>query len=350
MNADSGILTSLLNNAAAAPQDGACGPDLEYHPSFLAFMDSARVRPEQQLGDSVIGAREPDWRAVLRNGIALAAESRDLRIAAVLVQAATELHGLPGLADGLELMRVWLADHWDDLHPMLRYDGEFDPLMRMNALAALADPEGTLGAIRRAILLDGRAGRLTLGDADGILKGRSPAETAPVSTPPQLEQMLADECARNAERLAALARAHDALTSIDTLWRARLPADYWPELGALKDMLARLETLAARVQAPPLEPARPEAEQTSTPSPPAGVQTTATARLPDQLFNRQDAYQALAIARQYFERHEPSHPAPLLIRRIERLAGLGFAEILAELTPDALSQLRSIAGTADQPG
>lgn len=349
MNAESDTLTSLLDNAGTPPSDGACGPDLEYHPSFLAFMDAARSRPAQQLGDSVIGAREPEWRAVLRQGLALASESRDLRIAAVLVQAATELHGLPGLADGLALMRVWLADHWDGLHPTLLNDGEFDPLMRMNALAALADPEGTMGAIRRAILLDGRAGRLTLGDAEGILKGRSPADTAPVSTPPQLEQMLFEEYARNADRLAALARAHDALTAIDALWRERLPADYWPELGALQDMLARLDALAARVQALP-EPARPETEQTSSASLPGCVQTTVTARLPDQLFNRQDAYQALAIARQYFERHEPSHPAPLLIRRIERLSGLGFAEILAELTPDALSQLRSIAGTADQPG
>jgi len=60
--------------------------------------------------------------------------------------------------------------------------------------------------------------------------------------------------------------------------------------------------------------------------------------------NRRDAFRALALARQYFEHNEPSHPAPLLIQRIEKLEGLSFAEIISELTPDGLGQLRQIAG------
>lgn len=339
------FFADLFKHADALLAEAPCGPDLEYHPSFLELIARARTKPEQQLGDSVIGAREPEWRAVFDQAMTLARSSRDLRIASVLVQAATELHGLPGFASGLALVRTWLEQHWNELHPRLSLDGDYDPLMRMNALAALADPNGTLKSLRHAVFLEGRFGIINVGEAEAILKGRQAVDGAIVTSSAQLERLLVEEHFPNASQLAVLAQAESTLAAIESLWRGRLEPDYWPELDMLRELLTRLNAFSLRHTQPlAASPAASAAE----PSGPDLAPLPATkSGLPAELSNRREAFQALASARRYFERHEPSHPAPLLIQRIEKLEGLGFIDILAELSPDTLTQLRHITGTAD---
>lgn len=350
------FFADLTEHTDALLADAPCGPDLEYHPSFLDLVASARSKPEQQLGDSVIGAREPDWRAVFDQALSLARGSRDLRIAAILVQAATELHGLTGFASGLALIRAWLEQHWNDLHPRLSLDGDYDPLMRMNALSALADPNGTLKALRHTLFLEGRFGKLSLGEAEAILKGRQAPEGSIVSSSAQLERLLADEHVRNASRLAALAQAEGTLAAIESLWRERLTPDYWPELAMLRELLTRLNAFSVQhnhgvAASPGTSSADTSSPDTSpaalTSGPDLAQSPTAPSGLSGEVSNRREAFQALASARRYFERHEPSHPAPLLIKRIERLEGLDFMDILAELSPDAIAQIRHITGTTD---
>lgn len=345
------FFADLTEHTDALLAEAPCGPDLEYHPSFLDLVANARSKPEQQLGDSVIGAREPDWRAVFDQALNLARGSRDLRIAAILVQAATELYGLTGFANGLVLVRAWLERHWNDIHPRLSLDGDYDPLMRMNALSALADPNGTLKSLRHALFLEGRFGKLSLGEAEAILKGRQASEGAIVSSSAQLERLLGDEHLRNASRLAALAQAEGTFAAIESLWRERLTPDYWPELAMLRELLTRLHAFS--VQHTQVVAASPG---TSSPGISPGAQTSgseltqspaAPSGLSGEVSNRREAFLALASARRYFERHEPSHPAPLLIKRIERLEGLDFMDILADLSPDALAQIRHITGTTD---
>jgi len=337
----------MAESAESAPlTDGACGPDLEYAPAFLDFMASAQGRQEQQLGDSVIPAQDPDWRAVLKSGMALACETRDLRIAAILTHAAAEIHGLRGLADGLALVRDWLSTYWETLHPALEVDGERDPLMRSNALSYLYAPHACLKAVRQARLVESRAGDLLVGDAESILKSRPVPDTTLVNSPEQLTRLIADEYERNRETFAALRQAAAYQQDIAVLWKAKLDAEYWPEFDVLGELLERLALL---VDAPATHSSADDADaalaQPSRSAPDgnaaSGVPSTA---LPDAIHNRRDAFRTLALARQYFEHHEPSHPAPLLIQRIEKLENLSFAQIISELAPDALTQLKQIAG------
>jgi len=334
----------MAESAESAPlAGGACGPDLEYAPAFLDFMASAQGRQEQQLGDSVIPAQDPDWRAVLKSGMALARETRDLRIAAILTHAATEIHGLRGLADGLALIRDWLCAYWETLHPVLEIDGERDPLMRSNALSYLYAPNACLKAVRQARLVESRAGDLSVGDAESILKSRPVPEAALVNSPEQLTRLVADEYERNQDTFAALRQAATWQQDIAAIWKSKLDAEYWPEFDALGELLERLALL---VDGPASHPPVDNAAAVPTQHPPSTpVPDTSTApTLPDAIHNRRDAFRTLALARQYFERHEPSHPAPLLIQRIEKLEALNFAQIISELAPDALTQLKQVAG------
>ena len=47
-------------------------------------------------------------------------------------------------------------------------------------------------------------------------------------------------------------------------------------------------------------------------------------------------------------KHEPSNPAPLFIRRAQRLIKKSFLEIVRDLMPDSLSQLEKLAGDVEK--
>jgi len=47
---------------------------------------------------------------------------------------------------------------------------------------------------------------------------------------------------------------------------------------------------------------------------------------------------------EWIERNEPSHPAPLLIKRAQRLMTKNFFEIIRDLAPDGLDSVEKIAG------
>ena len=46
----------------------------------------------------------------------------------------------------------------------------------------------------------------------------------------------------------------------------------------------------------------------------------------------------------YYARSEPSSPVPLLLKRAARLAEMDFMQIIQDLSPDAVVQIRSITG------
>jgi type VI secretion system protein ImpA len=50
----------------------------------------------------------------------------------------------------------------------------------------------------------------------------------------------------------------------------------------------------------------------------------------------------------YYARHEPSSPLPLLLQRCKRLATMSFIEIVREMVPDGLSQVEIIAGKREE--
>ena len=65
-----------------------------------------------------------------------------------------------------------------------------------------------------------------------------------------------------------------------------------------------------------------------------------------ELRTREDALRLLDRICDFIERSEPSSPAPLLIRRAQRLMTMNFVEILEDIAPDGLTQARNITGMA----
>lgn len=60
------------------------------------------------------------------------------------------------------------------------------------------------------------------------------------------------------------------------------------------------------------------------------------------LNSRNDVKQMLTQMIAYFQAHEPSHPAPIFLNRVQRMLGANFEELLDELYPDAQQLIAKI--------
>jgi type VI secretion system protein ImpA len=67
---------------------------------------------------------------------------------------------------------------------------------------------------------------------------------------------------------------------------------------------------------------------------------------PGVLRTRDDAIQALEKVCEWLEAHEPSNPAPLFIRRAQRLMSKNFVDIIRDLVPDSIDQVGKLAGVS----
>lgn len=72
--------------------------------------------------------------------------------------------------------------------------------------------------------------------------------------------------------------------------------------------------------------------------------TTANARHDGKIRTRQEAILMLDRVIDYFKTYEPSHPAPIFIKRSQKMVGMEFENIVEELMPDAMSSLKQFIG------
>ena len=66
--------------------------------------------------------------------------------------------------------------------------------------------------------------------------------------------------------------------------------------------------------------------------------------LEGEIRSREDVLGLLLKICQFYERAEPSSPVPLVLKRAARLAEMDFMQIMQDLSPDAISQIRIITG------
>jgi type VI secretion system protein ImpA len=314
-----------------------CGSDLAYDPAFVALEAAALGRPEQQFGDRLIPAQEPDWPGVHAQALALAQRTRDLRVAVLLVRAGARTDGLAAYTQGLALIAGLLERYWPQVHPMLDADDGLDPTMRLNALGPLVDVAGGLADLRSARVGNGRASirvrqlELASGKAEAFA-GETPLPRDGVL------QALQEAQAQSPGSLAALRRLPAEVARIEAALAEKVGSAAAPDLRPLR-VLA--QNLSGAMQ---LNGAAGGASMPGATPNPAPASLT---RLSDDasINSRDDAIRALERVCEWVEHNEPANPAPLLIRRAQRLMNKNFLEIIRDLVPDGLDQVAKIAGT-----
>lgn len=317
-----------------------CGPDLEYDPDFVELDTLAAGKPEQQFGETIIAAEAPDWQAVLALSTSLLERSRDLRVAIHYLRALSNLRGLPGFTAGLELFYVLLTQYWEDVHPQLTIDGELDPLARCFAVSALCGAETVLKDLRGCELLRVGGAVLTVRDLERIIQSGSSERGV---SREQANMMLGD--LRDAESYPSiyLDKIKKMLSDIDSHCQAHLDSLEKPNLAGIVQLVNTLANFCLRQRGG--VPALQTVEERAV-SAEQGVAAAPPAAVPGQINSSQDAERALRLICEYFERHEPTNPAPLLLRRALRLMSMSFADIIRDMAPDALRQVEVIAGAS----
>lgn len=335
------IREEWLQPAANGP---ACGPNLEYDQDYLALEEASRGRPETQYGDTVTPAKEPDWDDVVKRALALLDRSRDLRITHLLTRGLVRTQGLSGLRDGLRLAQGLLENFWEPLHPQLEFEGEADPVLRLNALAVLADSEGLVRDVRQAPFLRSPLGTFTIRDVEKIFDAGAGASEQPV-TPAQLRLAVRDAIVADTAAFAEVGESVGALDRIGAIVTEHLDPSQAPDLGPLRKTLAIGSKLIDEVRAELAGQAGAAGEAGAAGAAEGGGEARATVGV-GEIRSREDAHRALERVCEFLARNEPTNPAPLLIRRAQRVMTMPFLEIIRELAPEAAGQVENITGSS----
>jgi type VI secretion system protein ImpA len=335
-------LAALL---APVGTDDPCGPDLEYDRDFGALERLAQSKPEQQMGERVIAAEDPDWKNLAPQALALLTRTKDLRIACHLAKALLRLDGLRGFSDGVRLIRGLLEQYWPTVYPRLDADDNDDPTMRVNALSDLAEGP-TVAALQRTPLVTGPLGRFSLRDF-ALAKGELPPP--PDQTAPDIARIEAAFEAANLTdleaTLAAVERTREDLGAIDSLLTDKAGSAHTTSLTRLTGLLDQAVTEVGlrleRRRPDDTEPSGTNGESTGG----ASGEPSSGRGMPGQIRSRDDVVKALDQVCAYYDRNEPSSPVPLLMRRARRLVKMSFVDIIKDMAPDAVSQVTLIGGS-----
>lgn len=321
-----------------------CGENLEYDADFQAMEQAMQGKAEQQFGDTIIPAEPADWTTVEKLAAGLLSRTKDLRVMLALTQAWTKRRGLSGYADGLLLVQQALSLYWQPIYPLLEEYGETDPFYRINALAGLSDKSALTSALRNAVLLRSNGDELLLRDAQALLDG-SKTECADY---PGGRSRLIDELARGGQPgIDAILAIHQRLQTIREILSDCLGESGVPEMEQLQKTIGIVAgacqiTDISSFHASREESAVSEHQAIYDVPPPTAVDWRSA-----QISSRAEAQQMLEKVKQYFAQHEPSHPAPLMIERVQRLIELDFMDIIRDLAPDGVHQLENIFGRRD---
>ncbi|WP_322064149.1 type VI secretion system protein TssA [Burkholderia ubonensis] len=326
-----------------------CGQDLEYDHDFVVLFASAAPRQDVQYG-AFVGSPDPaNWSEIERDCRRLMMRTKDIRVAVLYTRCRTRLGGAAGLSEATGLLAAWLQAFPENVHPHpgLDNDREAAAEMRMNALQALADPEGLLADVREIVLAKSTLARLQLRDVERALAHRRPADAL---APDSVAQQLQDLRMRQPAVMQCFNDAIASLAAIDA-WCASHLAAYRPDLSPLTLLLSRLDAPASATSiesveestAPaPVADESPESDVAALPEPASSAPVLAGERAPSQPqsapADREAALALIRAARTWFETHEPSSPIPVLLRRAEQFAGKRYAEIVRAIPAELLVQ------------
>ena len=352
-------LESFLADVSAESPSGA---NLEYDQRFCEMSRLAEGTREQQYGNTIIAASPPDWRAIGQTAVDLAEETRDLRIAVMLIESKTHVEGLSGLAEGLELLRHWVCELWETVHPMLDEADGSDPFVRINSLGRLCESARLPSMIGRMPLVEAPPHVVVTLDDIRWSQGdmHLPAKTDRPTTMEVEAAFLSLPLGDLRQRYESSMKAEAALASTIEFLDERAGKGIWDATAVTRQLCHCTETLKEqlrqRLSASDMGVADVSLEVSGDDpkhSPAVswdkdGVDQSITSISRIRVDTRDEAAQVIEAATRYFERHEPSSPVPLLLRRAKRLINQDFVEILRDLAPDALVQAKNLGGPDDE--
>lgn len=265
----------------------------------------------------------------------LASRGKDLRLMPHLCAALIFLEGLEGYASVVNLTRDLIQRYPDHLYPLPDQDSPEDDWARANTVADLLSGRDVLALIGPALVIEVRqSGRLTLAElVGGVLDSVPATEIPPTALGAMLTELGPDGAAAQLARLEFIGNR-----------LADLIACFEPKVLPVSRLSATFLRAAARIreclvpETSPLEVFRPTVSNETA----IAASTGGSGR--SEMRSREDARRVIQDVIRFMEKIEPSHPAPLLLKRADRLMGMSFFDIIKDMAPNAVSDIERIAG------
>jgi type VI secretion system ImpA family protein len=308
--------------------------------------------------------KKADWPRVVETCLnALETKSKDIQIAAWLMEAWIHLYGFAGVREGLHLIAELCDTYWDGVHPDI-VDGDpdyrFAPIQWIDEKLSIAVK---LIPITAPDLDDLPACTLTDWEIACRAEGRQGRDRGQPVPRPKFQQSAAATPVLLLSRLDTdISGSLDALNELVSVFDSRCGRDA-PRLPRMRDVLASARHLVSTL----LEGRIGLLPQAAAPPAPADTEAAVRelaealainreAALPvvngsngagatvSSIATRAEAYQRLAEVADFLERIEPHSPVPHLIRKAIRWGSLSLEDLLAELVRDS-GQLAEIYRT-----
>jgi type VI secretion system protein ImpA len=329
---------------APIPGSNPCGENLRYAGIYDKIKEARREEDDAPQGEWAHERKKADFVQVVKLATdALTNKSKDLQIAAWLVEAWIDREGFPGLLEGLKLLKGLIETYWENLYPELE-DGEAElraaPVewigsrleMRLKKVAVTKNKlnffdykeSRAIGYEADATTDDKREAR-----EQAIANHKNTAEvfdTAVDSTPKEfyvnLVQSL-DDCGAAIEALQQVSEGKFG--------------EYRPSFTGLQDSLAQIRQVSnsflqkKKIQEPDEEPGADEAStEAAAEEAPAEVMTVGgggaaaarkrapTAHGSAQPTSREEAINNVVLAARYLRGESAYDPIPYLLLRAVR--------------------------------
>ncbi|MEV9637458.1 type VI secretion system ImpA family N-terminal domain-containing protein [Burkholderia pseudomallei] len=276
--------------------------------------DSVGYAPQRK-GESAF-----QWASIETGCLALLKKAKDVRVGIWHLRACIARRGLSGLADGVRSLADLMSAPVEELHPRALPDESPGETLLIH-LGWLAGPQflHQLGSSRFEDR-DATLNDLIGGRAAAIVEDRDYRLRANT-----LVHDIQDSLSRIRESIAAAEQELNVSHALDLLSVAASRLTQAQAGGA--------DSASVESDAPVDAPAGASAPGAQQPmAGPGGV-----------LRSRQEVGAALDRIVEYFRVHEPSHPAPIFLSRIQRMLGAGFEEVMAELYPEAASLVAQLS-------
>jgi type VI secretion system protein ImpA len=330
-------------------EEAPCGEDLSYDASLQDLETMTRGKEETQFS----AAEPPNWKKLQDRCLELFGRSKDLRIAMTLALTSLELDGLLGFRESLLLVKGLIERYWPTFHPQLDPADDYDPLQRMNIVASLATPIGTFGdplrileRLRSIPLCNSlQMGRFNLADILRAEAGGAPHGDKPDMTMPQIEAAFRDSKPEELDEAVRL--LNECLTLVQGMDESITVSAGVASAPDMAPLLAELTAMRSRVVP------YAKIEVAGAGDLPSGAANDRGALQPEfssdgEIHSRDQAIKLLQKICQYYDRTEPSSPVPLMLKRAVRLAGMNFLQIVQDLSPEAITQIRTITGEKEE--
>ncbi len=323
-------------------EENPSGEDLEYDPAFMEIETELEGKAEQQMGDSVIEAEEPDWKKVFTDSVRRLERTHDLRVLIFMIRAGIQNEGFSAFSDGLTVLSGWIENQWESVYPQLDPDDDNDPTERVNVIMTLCDFDVILKPLVSLPVVDSNAlGKFSLKNIRDANEGSDEPNLVTIEaafTDSELDQ-LQNKSEHINNCIGMLEKIENNVTKEVGVANA-------PNLIEVSKILK--ETLSVLSENIVIKGGESVAGDLSADN---GDESSINALVKQagvgSINSSQDVTKALEKIISYYMKNEPSSPVPMLLERAKGLVNMDFMSIIKNIASDSEAQVKNIRGPVE---